>query len=207
MPLTPSTTTPVAMPPAPRSATPPRSAPDASILMSDASPSERPAPLPARLLAVPPALVAACLVAPLPTLALPSLGPVAAWTGGGDPAVLLRLPLFAIFTGLFAGPFALPVLVVMAVRNARSVGANVLAGSLVTLPAMGAFELLFGLLTGPVVGAILGGGALGGLVASAVRDRIEGALAGALAGGRWHGGRRRAHAVAGPERRAPPPRG
>ena len=124
-----------------------------------------------RMLAVPAAFATACLVAPLPTMALPSLEPNVFSDGG--PGVLLALPLFALFTGIFAGPFALPIILVLAARNVRSVGAHVGLGALASVPAMFLFSALMEGLSAPIAGAIVGGGALGGLTVSAVRENVE----------------------------------
>ena len=134
----------------------------------------RPNPLWMRLLALPPAFGLACLIASLPTLALTACiahGPMGA-------IALFLLPVLAILTALFAGPFALPVMLWMAVRNVRSVGAQVLGGTLASIPATVLFAATMEGLTGPIVGAILGGGALGGLTVSAVRDGVERHLSG-----------------------------
>ena len=140
-----------------------------------------PVPLGARLLAAPAAFVVACALSPLPVLAL--------WaaSGGVDPGshgatlwgpaalgVLLFLPVLLFLVGLFAGPFALPVLVLMAALDLRGLPAHVALGMAVTLPAMAAFSLAVpDALNGPVAGAILAGGALGGFAASAARDFVE----------------------------------
>lgn len=130
-------------------------------------------PLWGRLLGVPFAFAAACLVAPLPVLVLPELAGGATGTDLG-PAILLVLPLLALFTGVFAGPFALPALLVLAVRDTRSVGIHVALGALATLPAMAFFQASMpGELTPGLAGAMVLGGGMGGLAASAVRDRVE----------------------------------
>ena len=137
----------------------------------------RPNPLWMRLLALPPAFGLAYLVAPLPTLAVPMFATdIVQGSAGASP--LLFLPILAVFTALFAGPFALPVMLWMAVRNVRSVGAQVAGGLLSSVPAMVLFAATMEGLTGPIIGAILGGGALGGLTVSAVRDGVERHLSG-----------------------------
>ena len=129
------------------------------------------APLWARLVAAPTAFGLACVIAPLPTMTLPAMVAGAGFDGG--PAILLTLPLFAILTAIFAGPFALPIILALAVRGVRSVGAHVGLGIVASVPAMLLFAATMEGLATPVIGAILGGGALGGLTVSAVRDNAE----------------------------------
>ena len=122
----------------------------------------------ARLVAAPFGFGVACLVAPLPVLALPEIA------GEVGTPVLLMLPVLALFTGVFAGPFALPVILAMAWRDVRSVGWQVAWGMAVTLPAMAFFVASMpGELSATVAGAILSGGAIGGLACSATRDGVE----------------------------------
>ena len=133
--------------------------------------TRQPASRGVRLAAAPPAFVFAALIAVLPTVATVDFG-----VAGGPMRLeaLLMVPLLAIFTVVFSGPFALPVLLVLAWRNARGVGLQVLWGLLATLPAMAFFAVAVpGQLTWSVAGAIVLGGALGGLAASAARDGVE----------------------------------
>ena len=89
-------------------------------------------------------------------------------------AMLLCLPVLAFLVAFFAGPFALPVLLLMAARDMRGILAHVVLGATVTLPAMAVFSLVMPReLDAPLVGAILAGGALGGFAASAARDATE----------------------------------
>ena len=153
-------------------------------------------PLWGRLLGVPFAFAAACLVAPLPVLVLPELA--SGTTGPGfKPSILLFLPLLALFTGAFSGPFALPALLVLAVRDTRSVGLHVALGALVTLPAMAFFAASVpGELSSGLAGAMVLGGGMGGLAASAVRDRVEAVARRVLATRRgWLGARAAAPAI------------
>ena len=146
-------------------------------------------PLWARLLAVPLAFGVACIVAPLPTMTLPAITGDAFGSGSGTgAAILFTLPIFAIFTAIFSGPFALPIILVLAVRNVRSVGVHVGLGVLASVPAMILFALSMEGLTASVIGAILGGGALGGLTVSATRENVE----------RWLGGSSGSRAGFGP---------
>ena len=136
-----------------------------------------PAPLSGRLLATVPAFVVACIVAPLPTVAVMMLtdgfGFGASW-GPGATRALMILPVLSFFTGLFSGPFALPILVAMAWRDVRGLVPHVALGMLATLPAMAFFAASVpGELSAAVAAAIVAGGALGGFAASAARDAVE----------------------------------
>ena len=133
-----------------------------------------PAPLAVRVAAVPPAFLFAAVIAVLPTVATLHLG---SGVGPTQLQALLIVPLLAFFTVVFSGPVARPILLVMAWRDVRGVGWQVLWGLLATLPAMAFFaQSMPNQLTWPVAGAILLGGALGGLAASAARDGVEDAL-------------------------------
>ena len=113
---------------------------------------------------------AACLAAPLPVLAIPGFGGIS--PSGSE--VLLLLPILAIFTAIFAGAFALPIILSLAWCDVRSVGCQVAWGMAATLPAMAFFAVSMpGDLTGPIASAIVIGGAVGGFVCSAARDGVE----------------------------------
>ena len=142
-------------------------------------PSAGDAPLHARLIAVPLAFAVAAVVAVLPTAALDELASVIGGPPAGPGDALLLVPLLAVHTCIFAGPFALPVLLALAAWNRNGVALHVVLGTLSTLPAMGAFALVFPGGLGPsIVGSILAGGALGGLAAQIARGAAERALVG-----------------------------
>ena len=139
--------------------------------------TRQPARMGTRLFATVPAFVVACLLAPLPTVAAMALtgefGMTTTW-GPSAMRALMILPVLAVFTGVFSGPFAVPILVAMALRDVRGLVPHVGLGMLATLPAMAFFVASVpGELTGTVAAAIVAGGALGGFAASAVRDAVE----------------------------------
>ena len=86
-----------------------------------------------RLLAVPPAFAAACLVGPLPTLAVFAAGS-GAW-GPMANAMLFLLPVLSLFTAIFSVPFALPIMLWLAATDRRGVGLQVVLGMLAAIPA------------------------------------------------------------------------
>ena len=136
-----------------------------------------PAHILVRLAAVPIAFGMACLVAPLPTLmakeALAGVDEGLTGMTGWHLRDLALLPLLSIFTALFSGPVALPILFVLACRNARGVGLQTLLGTIAAIPAMILFVVLMAPLPPAIALTILTGGAVGGFVASSARDGVE----------------------------------
>lgn len=139
--------------------------------------TREPAPRGARLFAAVPAFAVACVLSPLPTLAVAIVTDASGLLGGWGPnalKALMILPILAVFTGIFSGPFAAPILLAMAWRDVRGLVPHVGLGMLATLPAMAFFAASMPRqLDATIAGAIVAGGAIGGFAASAVRDAVE----------------------------------